>query len=138
MSTTYRGVVYPAQCDAMGHMNVQHYVAAFDQAMWHLAGELGYRASWMTERRQGWADVRYVINFLRELRAGDLFHIDSGVLKLGKSSLVTMHRAMHSESGQIAAEIEMTSVYFDLAARKSTRLPPEIKAAAEALAAHAT
>ena len=36
----YRGVVYPAQCDAMGHMNVQYYVAAFDQAMWHLAHEL--------------------------------------------------------------------------------------------------
>ena len=40
---TFRGVVYPAQCDAMGHMNVQHYVAAFDQAMWHLVHEIGYR-----------------------------------------------------------------------------------------------
>jgi acyl-CoA thioester hydrolase len=138
MPITYRGLVYPAQCDAMGHMNVQHYVAAFDQAMWHLASELGYRSSWVTERRQGWADVRYVINYRRELCAGDLFHVESGVVKVGNSSLVTTHRAIHTESGQVAAEIEMTSVYFDLASRKSAPLPAEIKASAEALAARAS
>ena len=133
MPTTFRGVVYPAQCDAMGHMNVQHYVAAFDQAMWHLVGTLGYRASWASERRQGWADVRYLINYHHELRAGELFHIDSGVLKVGNNSLVTVHRAINSESGEMAAEVEMTSVYFDLGERKSAPLPQEIKAAAEAL-----
>jgi acyl-CoA thioester hydrolase len=33
---TYRGTVYPWQCDHMGHMNVMWYVAKFDEASWQL------------------------------------------------------------------------------------------------------
>jgi acyl-CoA thioester hydrolase len=132
---TYRGVVYPAQCDAMGHMNVQHIVAAFDQAIWHLVHELGYRSSWVTERHRGWADVRYLINYHRELRAGELFYVTSGVVRVGNSSLVTLHQVRQAESGEIAADTETTSVYFDLTARKSVSLPADIKAAAQSLLA---
>lgn len=131
MAITYRGVVYPAQCDAMGHMNVQHYVAAFDQAVWHLVHSLGYRSSWATERHRGWADVRYLINYYRELRAGELFYVTSGVVRVGNSSLITLHQVKQAESGEIAADLETTSVYFDLAARKSVLLPADIKAAAQ-------
>ena len=38
---TYRGAVYPAHCDHMGHMNVASYVAKFDEASWSLFCELG-------------------------------------------------------------------------------------------------
>ena len=31
---TYRGVVYPWDCDHMGHMNVMRYVGKFDEATW--------------------------------------------------------------------------------------------------------
>ena len=31
---TYRGTVYPWQCDHMGHMNVMWYVGKFDEASW--------------------------------------------------------------------------------------------------------
>jgi acyl-CoA thioester hydrolase len=130
---TFRGVVYPAQCDAMGHMNVQHYTAAFDQAMWHLVAQLGFRPSAVAEQRVGWADVRYLINFRRELRAGELYHAESSVVKVGNSSLVTRHRIIDTEAGEIAAEVEMTSVHFDLEKRTSRALPAEIRAAAERL-----
>lgn len=134
---TFRGVVYPAQCDAMGHLNVQHYSAAFDQAMWHLVNHLGYRPSWVVERREGWADVRYLINFRKELRAGELYHAHSTVLKTGQTSLVTVHRIFNSELQVLAAEVEMTSVYFDLEKRVSLPIPDEIRAAANALSADA-
>lgn len=127
---TFRGVVYPAQCDAMGHMNVQHYMAAFDQAMWHLVTQLGFRPSWVVDRREGWADVRYLINFHRELRAGALFHAESSVGKLGNTSLVTHHRIFETEGGELAAEVDITSVYFDLEKRASLALPEQLRAAA--------
>jgi len=127
---TFRGVVYPAQCDAMGHMNVQHYTAVFDQAMWHLVAHLGFKPSWVQERHEGWADVRYVIEFRKELQAGQLFHVRSEVVKVGNSSLVTHHRILETESRALAAEVEMTSVYFDLEKRCSRTLPIEIQTAA--------
>jgi acyl-CoA thioester hydrolase len=129
---TFRGVVYPAQCDAMGHMNVQHYVAAFDQAMWHLVAHLGYRPSWVTSRREGWADVRYDIRFRTELRPGELIHAVSSVRKVGKSSLQSRHVLIRTESGEVTAEVDMTSVYFDLEHRVSCALPDDIRRAADA------
>jgi acyl-CoA thioester hydrolase len=129
---TYRGVVFPGQCDAMGHMNVQHYIAAFDQAMWHLVAELGYKVSWVADRQQGWADVRYLVNYRRELRAGELFQVSSGVRKIGRTSLTTFHELAHSESGEIAADVEMTSVYFDLRSRVAMEIPVQIRSAVAA------
>jgi acyl-CoA thioester hydrolase len=128
-------VVYPAQCDAMGHMNTPHYVAAFDQAMWHLVASMGYRAVWVKERDEGWADVRHVIDYKSELRAGELFHVESGICKMGRSSLVSRHIMVRTDGGEVVAELEMTSVYFDLKARVSKTIPDEIRAAADALAA---
>ena len=134
MQTTYAGVVYPAQCDSMGHMNVQHYVSVFDQAMWHLVYALGFKPSWVHDRHQGWADVRYVINFQREMCVGQLFRAESTVRKVGNSSLLSFHQITECESGLTAAYVEMTSVYFDLAERRSIPIPEEIRIAAQALA----
>lgn len=126
MEITYRGVVYPAQTDAMGHMTVQYYVAAFDQAFWHLIHSLGYNANWRFERQEGWADVHYEIDYRAELKAGDLFKVASTVTKVGKSSLITHHQ-MYSADDELCAEIKMTSVYFDLEQRASKSIPNEIK-----------
>lgn len=126
---TYRGVVYPAQSDAMGHMTVQYYVAAFDQAMWHFVASLGYNPDWRNERKEGWADVRYEIDYRSELKVGDLFTVASKLLKIGRSSLVT-HHELKNLAGETCAEISMTSVYFDLEKRASKAIPDQIKAAA--------
>ncbi|AVF54860.1 acyl-CoA thioesterase [Pseudomonas sp. 17391] len=129
MEITYRGVVYPAQTDAMGHMTVQYYVAAFDQAFWHLIHSLGYNADWRFERKEGWADVRYEIDYRAELKVGDLFKVASMVKKVGNASIVTHHQ-MFSANDELCAEIQMTSVYFDLEQRTSKAIPNAIKEAA--------
>ena len=38
---THRGVVYPWQCDQMGHMNVMWYVGKFDEATWQMFAQMG-------------------------------------------------------------------------------------------------
>jgi acyl-CoA thioester hydrolase len=130
---TFRGLVYPAQCDAMGHMNVQHYVAAFDQAMWHLVHEIGYRKPATPGTGHGWADVRHVVDYRCELATGSLYKVMSGIGKVGRSSLVTVHRMFASENDELTAECEMTSVYFDLSARASCPMPQFLREAATAL-----
>lgn len=129
---TYSGVVYPAQCDAMGHMNVQYYVAAFDQAMWHLVHALGYRTVWQKEKGQGWADVQHNVTFSKELAVGSLFCVESTVSNVGTKSLTTHHR-LYDMDGDLCASNEIKSVYFDLVARKGVVLPEEIRSNAENL-----
>lgn len=130
---TYQGVVYPAQCDAMGHMNVQYYVAAFDQSLWHLMAAVGYSHVWITERKVGWADRRYEIDFRRELSVGSLFSIESHVVKVGGTSLTTRHIVSETGTGVINAELVAVSVYFDLAKRQAISLPDELRCVAEEL-----
>ncbi|MGK9283515.1 acyl-CoA thioesterase [Sinorhizobium meliloti] len=131
---TYSGVVYPANCDAMGHMNVQYYVAAFDQAMWHLVHALGYRTDWQREKGQGWADVQHNVSFSKELSVGSLFYVESSVSNVGGKSLTTHHRLFNMD-GELCASDEIKSVYFDLTARKGLVLPDVIKFNAENLLA---
>ncbi len=127
---TYHGVVYPAQCDAMGHMNVQYYIAAFDQSLWHLMAAAGYSAAWIAERQEGWADRRYEVDFRRELPVGSLFEIRSEVVKVGRTSLTTRQVMTDTANGELCAEMLAVSVYFDLAARKARPLPEVIVAGA--------
>ncbi|MDR3518152.1 MAG: acyl-CoA thioesterase [Azospirillaceae bacterium] len=124
---TYQGVVYPAQCDAMGHLNVQFYIAAFDQSLWHLMAALGYSAAWIEERRQGWADRRYEIDFRREIVVGGLFEIHSSIVKVGRTSLTSLHRLTNKADGAPCAELLAVSVYFDLAARRPLALPEALR-----------
>ncbi len=123
---TYSGVVYPAQTDAMGHMTVQYYVAAFDQAMWHLVHALGYRPEWQTTRSEGWADVRHDVTFSKELGVGSLFTIESSIVQIGKTSLSTRHRLLTSD-GELSAVDEIKSVYFDLRERRAMTVPDVIR-----------
>jgi len=91
--------------------------------MWHLVHEIGYRKPATSGAGYGWADVRHVVDYRRELPAGSLFKVLSGIAKVGYSSLVTVHRMFASENDELAAECEMTSVYFDLSARASCPMP---------------
>jgi hypothetical protein len=38
---TYRGTVYPWQCDHVGHMNIMWYVGKFDEANWNFLARPG-------------------------------------------------------------------------------------------------
>ncbi len=122
----YKGVVFPVQCDVMGHMNVQHYIGAFDQASWHLVIAIGYKPSWLKQKRLGWADRHYDVDFLQELPEGSAFEIESHITKVGRTSLTLHHAMRNSETGALCAEITIVTILFDLDARRPAPLPPEM------------
>ena len=67
---TYRGIVQLSQCDTMGHMNTQFYVAIFDQTLLQLVARMGFSTAKEDYRGFGWADVKHVIDYRQELLAG--------------------------------------------------------------------
>lgn len=127
---TFRGVVYPAQCDAMGHLNIQHYVGFFDQAEWHCFLRLGFDPKVIARDRIGLADARHVIEYRRELQAGDLVRIESAVTRVGTSSLATAHNLYDAADRALCATLEAVSVQYDLTTRKARPLLPSLRAAA--------
>lgn len=129
---TYRAVVYPWHCDHQGHMTTMHYVGMFDAAFWHLLSAQGFTRAYMAEHKTGFADVSDTIQYLAELPAGSLLAIESGVIKVGTTSVVSFNRMRDTETGRLAATSEKASVYFDMERRRKTPLPADLKAGMEA------
>jgi acyl-CoA thioester hydrolase len=65
--TTYRGTVYPWQCDHVGHMNVMWYVGKFDEATWQFLNLLGLTPSFLRAAKRGMAAVDQHISYMQEM-----------------------------------------------------------------------
>ena len=130
--TTYVGVAHPWMCDTMGHMNVRHYAAMFDDASFQLLGHIA-GAETESDPGRGWADVRSEVEYKHETKAGALITVRSRVIKLGRSS-VTFEQIMSGTlDGVVHAVNRTTTVRFDLQARAAVALEADARERAEAL-----
>lgn len=132
---TYRGVVNAWECDNMGHMNVQFYMAKSVEALGFLRLELGLGPRAIAARRLTLLPLEDRVLFQRELRAGDIFTMASGIRSLDASGCLSRTEMRNCESGEIAALFERRLVPFDLERRQPAPWPADTEAAAAALAA---
>ena len=128
---SYRGVIFPWDCDAMGHLNNKHYFGLFDQAAWHLFLALGFRPVTATRAGLGLADVNQNISFKREVLAGQLIVIRSYLDRIGTKSLTARHEMFDAENGDPVAQLLSVTAFFDLQLRRATPIPAQIRAAAQ-------
>ena len=128
--TNYRGVVYPWQCDHVGHMNIMWYVGEFDEANWSFFARLGVTASYVRESGCGVAGVQQNLSYQREMFAGDLIEITTRLLEVGHRSARFQHEMRDAVTGETTATCEMTAAHLDRQTRKSTPWPAEIREAA--------
>ncbi len=124
---TYRGTVYPWQCDHMGHMNVMSYVGKFDEASWQLLSGLGLTASRFRKERIGMAAVEQRIVYKRELFAGDAVTIHSSVLEVTEKSIRIHHEMTDDETGEVAAITVIVGVHVDATTRRARALPCDVR-----------
>ena len=124
---TYRGTVYPWQCDHVGHMNIMWYVGKFDEANWNMFARLGLTPSYLRQSGRGMAGVQQNISYRRELFAGDIVEIRSRLLELREKSIRFVHDMRNAETGEIAATCEITAVHLDRQAHKSIPFEASIR-----------
>jgi acyl-CoA thioester hydrolase len=125
---TYRGAVYPWHCDHMGHMNVMWYVGKFDEATWNFFSEIGLTRAYMDANDRGMAAVEQVINYKKELMAGDTVTVHSAVIEVKDKVLRFSHEMRNSQGAEVAATAVLTTVFLDRTARKATPFPADIRA----------
>jgi acyl-CoA thioester hydrolase len=123
---TSLSVVYPWQCDHMSHMNVMWYTGKFDEATWHLLSLIGLTPTYLREKKRGMVAVHQDTTYKRELLAGDLISIQSGVLEMREKVVRFYHEMLNSETHELAAKTILTGVHLDTETRKSCPFPPEI------------
>jgi acyl-CoA thioester hydrolase len=130
---TYRGAVYASHCDHIGHMNIASYGAKFDEANWVLFCEIGLTPSYLRSERHGMAGVQQNIAYSKELFAGDVIEIRSGVLEVTDKRLRVRHEMRNLETGDLCATCEITAVHLDKQVHRACPFPATVRAAAEAL-----
>ena len=125
---TYRGMVYPWHCDHMGHMNVMWYVGKFDEATWQLFTALGITPTYVRDNERGMVAVEQRISYKRELLAGDVITIRTGILEMKDKVIRFCHEMRNEETGEIAAITVLTGIHIDRRVRKSCPFPEEVLA----------
>jgi acyl-CoA thioester hydrolase len=118
-----RNTVRAWQCDHLGHMNVQFYIARLADAGMLAMNGLGLTVKEADARRINAATVSQKLEYRRELRAGDLIAIESRILEQAGKKLRLAHRLRNVVSGDICFEAEVLYVGIDLDARRSVDLP---------------
>jgi acyl-CoA thioester hydrolase len=131
LTITYRGTVYPWQCDHMGHMNVMWYVGKFDEASWQFISTLGLTRARFVRDGAGMATLEQRIEYKRELRAGDLITVQTRVLEIRDKTIRLSHEMWNDVTREVAARTDILGVYIDTTLRKACSLPSDVHARAE-------
>jgi acyl-CoA thioester hydrolase len=124
---TYRGMVYPWQCDHMGHMNVMWYTGKFDEACWQLLSMLGLNPTRFARDGTGLAAVEQHTQYKRELRAGQAVTIQSALLEVKDKSIHMLHKMIDDASGEVAATTVVVGVHIDATLRKAISIPEDVR-----------
>jgi acyl-CoA thioesterase FadM len=109
---TYRGTVPPWQCDVTEHFTVGYYFDRLEEAEANLADDLGIA----NPAQHGSLPRRITLRFVRELRAGAGFHVESAPLGLD-GGLRLGHRFVDSANGEPVTWIDE---HWDLTAAPLT------------------
>jgi acyl-CoA thioesterase FadM len=123
---TYRGAVPPWQCDVTEHFTIAYYFDRLEEAEANLADELGLGDLLRRDDLPRRLDARFV----RELRAGSSFHVESAALGVGSqgdnNQLRLGHRFVDSANGEVVTWFDG---HWDLSAAP---LMPQQRGAIEA------
>lgn len=125
---TYRAVVFPWNCDHIGHMNVRWYAHHFDDAGFHLWTMAGVSQADMRERNVGVVVAQIKIDYIKEMNAGDLLVIRNAFIHVGNKSVRHLGRMYNADTGELCATQEAIEVFFDPANRVSAPMPDDIRA----------
>jgi acyl-CoA thioester hydrolase len=129
---TYRGTVYPHQCDHVGHMNVMWYVGKFDEATWQMFGMVGLTPERLRSRGWGIAATRQNLAYRRELRSGDLLSVRSGILEIRPLQIRFYHEMLNDgHGGEVAAACQITGLLLDAELCKPVAFPEDVIEAAQ-------
>lgn len=99
-SETYRGDVKAWECDVVEHFTVAYYYEKFESAAWRYLVEHG------ADPRAA-RTVDCYTRYNHELRKGDLYHIESALIRTGFRPVIA-HKLYNSSTGAVCTTMEQT------------------------------
>jgi acyl-CoA thioester hydrolase len=133
--TTHRSPVNAWECDRMGHLNVQFYLARVADADKQVLAAIGLGPKALKSQGLGIRPTRYRILFKRELHEAAVTVLRSGIRRAEAGGLALYHEVYDIETGVLSAAAESSIELELLSDGRAMPLPAEALARAEILAA---
>jgi acyl-CoA thioester hydrolase len=114
-------------------MNVAAYVDAVSDAMFALQEAVGLGRHQIDTGRRSFVAAHVAADYRAEMLAGEVFSIETRVMRVGTKSARFAHRMLRVADGACVFDAENVSVYFDLDSRQALAIPQELRAALEGL-----
>ncbi|PYM45439.1 MAG: hypothetical protein DME14_20515 [Candidatus Rokuibacteriota bacterium] len=129
---TYRGTVSRWEVDHNDHLTVAYYFARIADAGLGALQAIGLGADYAAHERRACVTVDCYARYSRELRVGDILHIESGVGGVEPAALVLGHKLFNSETGEVCTTVEQRVGHVELVGRAAVPLTAAQRRAAEA------
>ncbi|MEX1035321.1 MAG: thioesterase family protein [Sneathiella sp.] len=129
----YRGNVNAWECDQMGHMNVQFYMARGSEAFGHFQNALGLSPALIRREKKGLRFKSLRIQFKSEVHAGSVLHGICGMREVVGDILHGFIQLYDTAFDRLSAIFEFTAVYTDFVSDDVLPLPDPLRDAAESL-----
>jgi acyl-CoA thioesterase FadM len=126
-----RGSVAAWEVDHVGHFTVAYYHQRIEDAGFVALETLGLGPTYAREEGHGCLTTECRVRYLHELRGGDIYHVESGVLAMEETALLLGHRLFESASGTLCTTVEQRLVHAALATGEPVALPLSSRRAAE-------
>lgn len=128
-------VAHQWQCDHFGHLNVRHYAAAFDDAIFILWQRLGavIPAPGCAGTMPVTAEAR--TSFASETLAGTIANVHGSILRVGNKSATFRLDMTEERTKRLLASCEIVEVFFDAQARQSRPIPDDLRQRLQAMKA---
>lgn len=119
--------------DINGHMNIQYYLALYDEAGWVYFVELGMNEAYFTEQRNGIFDLEHHLHYLAEVHVNDTVAIYGRLLTCTAKRIHGMWFIVNETQGKLANTFEFVTTHTDLDARRTSSFPDDIAAKVDAV-----
>lgn len=119
----YDFAVKPEFLDGLGHMNNVAYFRVYEDARWAMISELGFGVETMQRLQQGPVVLKIEVDFLREIKAGPSYWVESSSLAYEGKIQKVLQEIKSAEVG-VHSRATFTMGLFDMKTRKLV-LPSE-------------
>ena len=113
-------LVKPAWLDANGHMNVAHYVSAYDDGSCPMFDDFGLGWDYTHQGEASMFMVSSSIDFRRELMVGDPLEMTTLLLGYDRRRIHIYQELYHREQRYLSAQAEFVFVHISFATRRAT------------------
>lgn len=130
---TARGRVRSSDLDEFGRFTLAAFVHRFTDANIQSVAAIGMTSDYIKSERRGYSTFELALRIAAAPRLGDHYLIETGIARLGNSSIRFFHRMSDLRSGQEFARLGQFGVQLDLDARRPAPLSDAIRTAATRL-----